>query len=130
MPNRFLPRCAPIWGFPAHMTIADLSPSYQPDKVTLLENAIADVSSEAVDLGARGVELTFAFENKDATCNLSLISVTGTGDVVVKTWTGVRAKNVLFAGNLEMVDLQGLPVKVAVSAISAGWVSVFARVTQ
>jgi uncharacterized lipoprotein NlpE involved in copper resistance len=111
------------------MTIADLPPTKQPDAVTLLENAAADTTSTAVSLGARGVQLTLECEDPAAICDVTLYKVTAEGDVEVKKWTGLKAGVSVYAGNLEMVDLEGLPVKVAVSQISKGWVSVHARVT-
>ena len=130
MPNKFLPRCAPIWGFPSHFTIADLAPSYQPNKIPLIENVTADQTSSAIALGARGVRMTLTLEVPTATCDITLISVIAGVDTPVKTWIGATYSTEMYAGNLEMVDLQGLPVKVAVSNLSAGWVSVFALVTQ
>lgn len=129
MSNQFLPRCAPIWGLPSHFTIADLAPSYQPEQKAICENISAPATSAAVDLGARGVELTVTTAVKGATFTLELFKVTGGGDVSVKKWTVVSASQPVYAGNLEMVDLEGLPVKVAISNISSGAVSVYARVT-
>lgn len=130
MSNPFLPRCAPIWGFPSHMTIADLSPSYQPDPVIVKETVAGPATSPAIDIGARGIQLTITSSVRGATCTLELFKVTQGGDVSVKTWTGVVAGQKLFAGNLEMIDLEGLPFKVAISAISSGTVSVYAVTTQ
>lgn len=130
MPNQFLPRCAPIWGFPAQMTVADLAPSYQPDPITVAETLTVNTTSAAVSVGARGLLLYVTTSAKGATCNLELIRVTQGGDVSVKKWTGVSANTKQYAGNLEMVDLDGDPFKVAVTAISSGAVSVYAKVTQ
>lgn len=130
MPNTFLPRCAPIWGLPAHFTIADLAPAYEPDAKTVVENVAAPATSPALDIGARGVQLILTTGTKGATCTLELFKVTGGGDVSVKKWVGVGASSKLYAGNLEMVDLEGLPFKVAISAISAGVIGVYAIRTQ
>jgi hypothetical protein len=126
--NPFTPKTAPFMGLPRHFSIADVQSSRQLEPKLVLENIVADTTSPGVSLGARGVILVPTFEDETATCDVALISVTAEGDVVIKSWTGVKYSSKLHAGNYERVDLQGLPIKVAVTNISSGAVSVSAEV--
>jgi hypothetical protein len=59
-------------------------------------------------------------------CDLELYTAGDGGDVLVKSWEGVDYTNQdgLYAGNLEHVDLAGLPLKIKAKNISGGSVTV------
>lgn len=124
------PRCSPIWGFPAHFTIADLGPTNTQAETKAIDNVAVGTTSAALSVGARGVALMPSFTVATATCTVSLYNVVGGVDTLVKTWTGVKYGDALYATNLEMVDLGGLPLKVEVASISAGNVTVLVKVIE
>jgi hypothetical protein len=112
MPNSFLPRCSPIWGWPAHLTIADF-PATKQAGVKVLTDVTVSTLSPAQSLGARSVEIDILFANGNATFDLKLFSSKDGYTAPVKSWTGLNCTNTdhLFAGNLEMIDLEGYPLK-------------------
>jgi hypothetical protein len=137
--NDFRPsRVAPIWGFHSQpgasgATIADF-PNKQSESTPLLTQVSAVAISDAHNLGARSIVLGLVFENAGVSVDLELYKVVpGTGDVLVKSWSGVTPLNLgtgLWAGNLEKIDLEGKPVKVKITKITGGWASVSAALTS
>lgn len=129
--NQFIPKCASIWGLPPQFSISDMPRSFtQPRDIT--GQVSATTLSAAADIGARGVKLVLETQNGNVTCDLELYRVDPTaGDTLVKKWTGITRFNAegLNAGNAELVDLNGNPIKVKVINPVGGWVKVSAVVT-
>lgn len=111
MPNQFLPKCAPIWGFPPHFSVADLSTNDAAS--TWVMQTSVDAISNAINLYARGVELICVFGDNSYTCDLDLLTSVSGVDTVVHTFPGLNAlvSQDMYAGNLEFIDLQGVPLK-------------------
>ena len=72
------------------------------------------------------IACTAAIPHPQVSCDLELYTSGDAGDVLVKSWEGVNVTNRdgLYAGNLEHVDLQGLPLKIKAKNISGGAVTV------
>lgn len=119
---------SPIWGWPLRMKLSDFDGRYRSE-VKVIDTASTDTTTNAIDIGARSISIRLQFENKNVTCDLALYTSDGS-DVLVKSWTGLNSKTPkVYAGNLELVDLDGKPVKFAVTNIVGGWVSAYATLT-
>lgn len=123
MPNEFKPRCHPRWGIPLEFSLSDIPKGYQK-VVPVVDKAAVTTLSAAVEAACHGVQVTPTLERNTVTCTIELYKVDG-GDVLVKSWAVTRANvGVLFASNLEHVDLGGKPIKIKVISPTGGWVSV------
>jgi len=120
------PTMHPVYGLPMNFNVSDLPPSGTRVPVEFLTDVSQDTLSAAKVMGARAVQLGMIFSASAVRCDLELYTAGDGGDVLVKSWEGVDYTNQdgLYAGNLEHVDLAGLPLKIKAKNISGGSVTV------
>jgi len=129
--NQFRTKCSAIFGLPPNFSIADVPQRYQ-GSLAVLTPVVATTLSAAVAVNCHGVQVVPVFSVPSVTCDIELYQVDSVlGDQLVKSWTGVNDGNqaALYAGNLEMVDLNCLPIKVKVINPVGGSVAIDVRKT-
>ena len=143
---------SPIYGIPQGFDISDLPAVGCSIPIPSLTNVSATTTSATLAISARSMELDVSFSTINASCQIDVYTsadgfvnslftqvatqvdinptVNANRDPIVvagtdaDTGTPTAASTVIYVGNFENVDLNGYNVRIKVSAISAGTVSV------
>jgi len=112
--------CAPIWGFETPFSVGDLQPRQGPG-ATPISSVAAATKSAAVSLGCDRYEISPFFSDPNGYCDLNVYRVDSAGDTLVKSFARItRYSNGLFVGGQDLINLDGLPIKVEVKNFSVG----------
>jgi hypothetical protein len=138
----YFPTTSAVYGIPLQWKSSDL-PSEgggYAEAIKLVDKASSNTTSNPAAIGARGVQVivqffptmsgAYSLTAAAMSCNVALYTYNPETSVTteVTSWLGVTPGddlNDMFVGNLEEVDLNGLPLSISVSSIVGGSVSVY-----
>ena len=114
---------APVWGLPQGFTVGDMDS--RTDKTQVALNSAANNTKSAPITGSLRYHISAFFSDPNATCTLNVYRVDPGGDTRVKTYNGVsRLSAGLYVGGQDLIDLQGLPIKIEVVNLTSGQITV------
>ena len=138
----YFPTCSGVYGLPLQWKISDMPPqgSGYAQAIKLIDKVSSNSKSNPQAIGANGVEIIVQFFPNTSgayslvqavmSCNVALYTYDPITSVSTEVFsaTGVTPGddvNQLYAGNLEGIDLGGMPLQVGVSNVVGGSVSVY-----
>jgi hypothetical protein len=122
---------SPIYGIAPGFNISDIGNPGTAQAIASLAGITTTTTSATIPMGCRFIELDINFNTAGAHCQIDVYTSKDTFTDPV--FTGIATENTsttsMYVGNFENVNLAGYDVKVKVSALSAGTVTVSYRKT-